>query len=58
MVMGILIAVHTRNSLSLVVFKTLYLITRQSDLNAGISAGLIFGMLVLQRNWHFAAILA
>jgi glycerol-3-phosphate acyltransferase PlsY len=58
-IMGIFLALFpTQTALGLVVYGTIYLITRLSDLSAGIGCGLIFVMLVLQRNWTFAVFVA
>lgn len=58
-IMGIFLALFpSQTALGLVVYGTIYLITRLSDLSAGIGCGLIFVMLVLQRNWTFAVFVA
>lgn len=58
-IMGIFLALFpSQTALGLVVYGTIYLITRLSDLSAGIGCGLIFVMLVLQRNWTFAIFVA
>ena len=55
-IMGIFLALFpTQTALGLVVYGTIYLITRLSDLSAGIGCGLIFIMLVAQHNWTSAA---
>jgi glycerol-3-phosphate acyltransferase PlsY len=58
-IMGIFLALFpNQTALGLVVYGTIYMITRLSDLSAGIGCGLIFVMLVLQRNWTFAIFVA
>lgn len=48
----------SQTALGLVVYGVLYLITHLSDLSAGIGCGLIFILLIMQRNWTYAAFVA
>ena len=58
-IMGIFLALFpSQTALGLIVYGTVYLITRLSDLSAGIGCGLIFIMLLVQRNWTFAIFVA
>jgi glycerol-3-phosphate acyltransferase PlsY len=58
-VLGTFLALFpNQTALGMIVYGVLYLITRLSDLSAGIGCGLIFVLHILKRNWTFAAFVA